>query len=136
MNSGDLKTYKYFKISKLNFFSITILSLHSICSESNNQQRFNFKILNTYKLWLLLKNYKQPYAVIILACDNNVRKKIRNYVKCSNDKKKKKILCNRKTDCNKLWLLRHNSVFCGRFSLKPLHYELFERSMACRCHSF
>ena len=34
MNSGDLKTYKYVKISKSNFFTITMLSLHSICSES------------------------------------------------------------------------------------------------------
>ena len=34
MNSGELKTYKYVKISKSNFFMITILSLHSICSES------------------------------------------------------------------------------------------------------
>ena len=36
MNSGDLKMYKYVKISKLNFFTITILSLHCICSESKN----------------------------------------------------------------------------------------------------
>ena len=28
--------YKYVKISKTNFFTITILSLHSICSESKN----------------------------------------------------------------------------------------------------
>ena len=34
MNSGDLKRYKYVKISKSNFFTITILSLHSIHSES------------------------------------------------------------------------------------------------------
>ena len=34
MNSRDLKTSKYVKISKSNFFAITILSLHSICSES------------------------------------------------------------------------------------------------------
>ena len=37
MNSGDLKTYKSIKISKSNFFTITILSLHSICSESKKQ---------------------------------------------------------------------------------------------------
>ena len=36
MNSGDHKTYKYVKISKSNFFAITILSLHSICLESKN----------------------------------------------------------------------------------------------------
>ena len=34
MNSRDLKMYKYVKISKSNFFMITILSLNSICSES------------------------------------------------------------------------------------------------------
>ena len=37
INSGDLKTYKRVKISKSNFFTITILSLHSICSESNKK---------------------------------------------------------------------------------------------------
>ena len=34
MNSGDLKTYKCVKIWKSNVLTITILSLHSICSES------------------------------------------------------------------------------------------------------
>ena len=38
MNSGDLKTYKYVKISKSNFFTITMLSLRSICSESNKEK--------------------------------------------------------------------------------------------------
>ena len=37
MNSGDLKTYKYVKITKSNFFTITILSLHSIYSESKKR---------------------------------------------------------------------------------------------------
>ena len=41
MNSEDLITYKYIKISKSNFFTIAILSLHSICSESKK----GFKIL-------------------------------------------------------------------------------------------
>ena len=35
MNSGDLKTYKYVKISKPNSFTITMLSLHSICLEKS-----------------------------------------------------------------------------------------------------
>ena len=39
MNSGNLKTYKYVKISKSNFFVITILSLQSICSESNKNKK-------------------------------------------------------------------------------------------------
>ena len=38
MNSGDLKTYKCVKISKSNFFTIAMLSLHSMCSESKNQE--------------------------------------------------------------------------------------------------
>ena len=37
MISGDLKTYKNIQISKSNFFTITILSLNSICSESKNE---------------------------------------------------------------------------------------------------
>ena len=41
MNSGDLKTYKSVKISKLIFFTITILSLHSICSESKKSEFFS-----------------------------------------------------------------------------------------------
>ena len=36
MNSGNLKTYKYVKITKSVFSTITILSLHSIYSESKN----------------------------------------------------------------------------------------------------
>ena len=35
MNSGDLKMYKCVKTAKSNFFKNAILSLHSICSESN-----------------------------------------------------------------------------------------------------
>ena len=41
MNSGDFKMHKYIKISKSIFFTITILSLHSICSESNNNNNNN-----------------------------------------------------------------------------------------------
>ena len=36
VNSGGMKTFKYVKISMLNFFTITILSLHSIFSESKS----------------------------------------------------------------------------------------------------
>ena len=42
MISGDLKTYKCVKISKSNFFTITILSLYSICSESKNYPELRF----------------------------------------------------------------------------------------------
>ena len=38
MNSGDLKMHKYVKISKSNFFTITIFSLHSIFLESNKEK--------------------------------------------------------------------------------------------------
>ena len=37
MNSEDLKTYKYIRISKSNFFVDTTISLPSICSERNNR---------------------------------------------------------------------------------------------------
>ena len=37
MNSGDLKTVNCVEISKSNFFRITTLSLHSICSESKKK---------------------------------------------------------------------------------------------------
>ena len=37
MNSGNLKTYKYVKVSKSNFFTITIFS-YSICSKSKNEK--------------------------------------------------------------------------------------------------
>ena len=43
MNSGDLKTYKYVKISKLNFFTITMLSLHIMRSESKKYVRIKVK---------------------------------------------------------------------------------------------
>ena len=43
MNSGDIKMYKYVKISKSNFFTITILSIHSTCSESKIKMKMNFK---------------------------------------------------------------------------------------------
>ena len=49
MNSGDLKMYKYVKISKSNFFTITLLSLHSICSESKKYQSLIFTTDNHHK---------------------------------------------------------------------------------------
>ena len=64
MNSGDLKTYKCVKISKSNFFTITILSLHSICSES--KKRILKKILvpcHVYKLILTWK-IKQHSSIL------------------------------------------------------------------------
>ena len=36
MNSEEFKTYKYIKVSKSNFFLITIFNVHSIYSECNN----------------------------------------------------------------------------------------------------
>ena len=39
MNSRDLKTYKHDKISKSNFFTITIFSLHSIGLENKNNNK-------------------------------------------------------------------------------------------------
>ena len=39
MDSGDRKTYKYVKLSKSNFFTITVLSSHSICSECKKGER-------------------------------------------------------------------------------------------------
>ena len=54
MNSGDLKTYEYVKISKSNFFTITILPLHTICSESKKEAKENEDgILNEYSAILL-----------------------------------------------------------------------------------
>ena len=55
MNSGDLKTYKCVQISKSNFFTITILSLHSICSESKKVDETRKKImkwLSSETLWI------------------------------------------------------------------------------------
>ena len=52
MNSGDLKMYKYVKISKLNFFMFTILSLHSICLESENKNDKNDSSIFFFKKML------------------------------------------------------------------------------------
>ena len=61
MNSGDLKTYKYEKISKSNFFTTSILSLHSICSESNNKVS---KDHETFELFShILEMEKMAFAV-------------------------------------------------------------------------
>ena len=45
MNSEDLKAYKYDKISKLNFFTITMLSLHIIRSESKKYIIINYSLV-------------------------------------------------------------------------------------------
>ena len=47
MNSGDLKTYKYVKISKSNFFTITILFPHNVCSETKNAFKIEKVVLQT-----------------------------------------------------------------------------------------
>ena len=63
MHAGDLKTYQYVKISKSNIFTITILSLHRICSESNKKSTHckNYQYKNTfyvfYAYFLLLHFY-------------------------------------------------------------------------------
>ena len=44
MNSGDLKTYKYVKVSKSDFFTTTILFLHNICSERNKMNIRSSKV--------------------------------------------------------------------------------------------
>ena len=60
MNSGDLKTYKCVKISKSNFFTITILFLHSICSESKKEERK--KKSRFYLMWRDSQHKKLLYV--------------------------------------------------------------------------
>ena len=55
MNSGGLKTYKCVKISKSKFFTITIISLHSICKESKKKETLNNCVVMELLLWVELK---------------------------------------------------------------------------------
>ena len=65
MNSGDQKTYKYVKISRSNFFMITILSLRSICSESKKavsemnqkEERVHWKMFKEFTQCNIAWNY-------------------------------------------------------------------------------
>ena len=59
MNSIDLKTYKFVKISKSNFFTITVLSIHNLCSESKNKYlKSEIFTPNTPRLFRHLKGMK------------------------------------------------------------------------------
>ena len=60
MNSGDLKRYKHIKISKSNFFTITIRSLNCICSKSKNLTIFIVEHKIT-KAMSLISKYKHNY---------------------------------------------------------------------------
>ena len=53
MNSGDLKTYKYVKILELNFFTITILSLHLMRSESQKIKKNQERNKNYARKWCM-----------------------------------------------------------------------------------
>ena len=87
MNSGDLNTYKHVKISKSNIFTITMLSLHSICSESKKQfkhlfQAYNIKKASNFKATFISKeniyetNYctsdKLTLLILIILKDNKL----------------------------------------------------------------
>ena len=59
MNSENLKRYKYVKISRSNFFTTTIHSLHSVWSESKKKKsgRKVKMSLNSDYLCILIKKY-------------------------------------------------------------------------------
>ena len=95
MNSGDLKTYKYVKISKSNFFGITILSyivyVRKVINELQNFSEtipFSGKILGK-RLDLSTIKICRTFLILILKIKilkllfemNNNNKKIQMHVK-------------------------------------------------------
>ena len=61
MSSGDLKRYKYFKISKSVFFTITIIFLHSIWWESKNKNKCRpaYKLIHAQNVAKLYENWDE-----------------------------------------------------------------------------
>ena len=81
MDSGDPKTYKCVKISKSNFFTSTILSLHSLCSEYKKQKFGNEavglgwnQIISQIQIYVLKSKFKMSMPgcnIIIFSLSNN-----------------------------------------------------------------
>ena len=63
MNSGDLEPYKNIKISKSDFFLITILSLHTICPE-NEKEKIPAATLRTIYLKKSGIDLEQPSLIL------------------------------------------------------------------------
>ena len=72
MNSGNLKTCKYVKIFKSNFFTNTILFLRSILLESKNTH--HYKVINK----IVSCDHKYNLKTFLNNCYHYLKEKFKN----------------------------------------------------------
>ena len=81
MNSKDLKTHKYAKISKSNVFTFTILFLYSICFRKVRKGQWIMKILSTSK-WEERSNLGSLRITNIITSITNLEEVLRTPLHC------------------------------------------------------